>query len=346
VSALVEGRTATPPLVNASRFRAAHEGEWDRLDQLVTRMEKRSVRALSEDDILALPLLYRSALSSLSVARETSLDRALVTYLEQLCTRAYFQLYGVPDTATRQLGRFVARDWPLAVQGLWRETLACLVLTIVGTIAGWWLVTTDPSWYYSIIPDAMSGGRDPAASAATLRATIYDSNPNGSGLATFAAYLFTHNSQVAIFAFALGFAFTVPTVLLLLYNGLTLGAMLCLFAQKGLGLNFLGWLTIHGSTEMFAIILAGAAGMKIGTAVAFPGRDARIEAAVVAGRSAAIAMAGVVLMLLVAGLLEGIGRQTVQSDAMRYGIGLAALAGWLTYYYLPRRREGHDALAA
>jgi hypothetical protein len=31
---------------------------------------------------------------------------------------------------------------------------------------------------------------------------------------------------------------------------------------------------------------------------------------------------------------------------MRYGIGLAALAGWLTYYYLPRRREGHDALAA
>lgn len=345
MSALVDGRAAAP-LVNASRFRAAHEGEWDRLDQLVTRMEKRSVRALSEDDILALPLLYRSALSSLSVARETSLDRALVTYLEQLCTRAYFQLYGVPDTATRQLGRFFARDWPMSVQSLWRETLICLVLTVAGVIAGWWLVATDPSWYYSIIPDAMSGGRDPSASAATLRATIYGSQEGG-GLATFAAYLFTHNSQVAIFAFALGFAFTVPTVLLLVYNGLTLGAMLCLFASKGLGLNFLGWLTIHGSTEMFAIILAGAAGMKIGTAVAFPGREARTEAAVIAGRSAAIAMAGVVLMLLVAGLLEGIGRQTVQSDAMRYGIGLAALAGWLSYYYLPRRRqEGHDALAA
>lgn len=343
MSALVEGAAA--PLVNASRFRAAHEAEWDRLDQLVTRIEKRSVRALSEDDILALPLLYRSALSSLSVARETSLDRALVTYLEQLCTRAYFQLYGVPDTALRQLGGFLVRDWPSAVRSLWRETLACLILTIAGAVAGWWLVATDPSWYYSIIPDTMASGRDPAASVETLRATIYGKQEGGA-LATFAAYLFTHNSQVAIFAFALGFAFTVPTVLLLVYNGLTLGAMLCLFAQKGLGLNFLGWLTIHGSTEMFAIILAGAAGMKIGTAVAFPGREARTEAAVLAGRKAAVAMAGVVLMLMVAGLLEGIGRQTVQADAMRYGIGLAALAGWLAYYYLPRRREGQDALAA
>jgi hypothetical protein len=50
-------------------------------------------------------------------------------------------------------------------------------------------------------------------------------------------------------------------------------------------------------------------------------------------------------MLLVAGLLEGIGRQTVQSDAMRYGIGIAALAGWLCYFYPPRRPEDGDALA-
>ncbi len=344
MSALVDVRAAAVPLVNASRFRAAHEAEWNRLDALLTRMEKKSVRALDEEDILALPLLYRSALSSLSVARETSLDRSLVTYLEQLCTRAYFQLYGVPESAVRQARRFFGSGWPLAVQALWRETLVCLLLTVAGAVAGYWLVATDTSWYYSIIPDAMAGGRDPSASMETLRGTIYGEQKGGM-LATFAAYLFTHNSQVAIFAFALGFAFTVPTVLLLLYNGLSLGAMICLFAQKGLGFGFVGWLTIHGSTEMFAIILAGAAGMRIGTAVAFPGRDARTESAVRAGRGAAVAMAGVVLMLLVAGLLEGIGRQTIQSDATRYGIGLAMLAGWLAYFYLPRRREGSDALA-
>ncbi|AUW58206.1 hypothetical protein C1T17_08905 [Sphingobium sp. SCG-1] len=338
MTAIVEvTQTDSGPLVNASRFRAAHQSDWEGLDLLLTRMEKRSVRSLTDEDILALPLLYRSALSSLSVARETSLDRALVTYLEQLCTRAYFQIYGVPTSAVRQIRQFFARGWPIAVQALWRETVACFLLTVAGAVAGYWLVASDSSWFYSIIPNAIAGGRDPSASVETLRATIYGKQESGM-LATFAVYLFTHNSQIAIFAFALGFAFAVPTVLLLVYNGLMLGAMLAVFAQKGLGFGFAGWLAIHGSTELFAIMLSGAAGIRIGMAVAFPGRAARTEAAVDAGRSAAIAVAGVVCMLLVAGLLEGIGRQTIQSDAMRYGIGIAALAGWLGYFYLPRRR--------
>ena len=301
-------------------------------------MEKRSVKVLDDEAILSLPLLYRSALSSLSVARETSLDKSLITYLEQLCTRAYFQLYGVPTSATRQLMDFFRTGWPTAVRGLWRETLFCVILSIAGALAGYWLVMADPSWYYGIIPDAMSQGRDPSASVETLRKTLYDSEAK-SGLATFAVYLFTHNSQVAIFAFALGFAFAVPSVLLLLYNGLTLGAMVAVFTQKGLGPDFAGWLMIHGSTELFAITLAGAAGVHIGTAVAFPGREARLEAAVHAGRRAATAMAGVVCMLLVAGALEGIGRQTIQSEAMRFLIGSAMLIAWLSYFYLPRRKE-------
>ena len=107
---------AQPALVNASRFRAAHDADWQRLEALVTRIEKRSIRALSDDDLLALPVLYRTALSSLSVARETSLDRALTDYLEQLCTRAYFQLYGVQTSAWTQLKRFFVHGWPAAVQ--------------------------------------------------------------------------------------------------------------------------------------------------------------------------------------------------------------------------------------
>ena len=63
------------PVVNATRFRQAHEEDWSRLEHIVTRMEKRSIRSLSEDDLLALPGLYRTTLSSLSVARDTSLDR-------------------------------------------------------------------------------------------------------------------------------------------------------------------------------------------------------------------------------------------------------------------------------
>lgn len=333
-SAFVESR---PVVVNASRFRAAHEADWERLERLVKRMEKRSIRALSDDDILALPLLYRTTLSSLAVARDTSLDRGLILYLEQLSTRAYFQIYGVQTSVWSQLAHFFARGWPQAVQSLWRETLVCALLMTASAVVAFLLVRSDPSWFFGIIPESLAGGRDPSASAESLRRTLYDRHDDM--LATFATYLFTHNSQIAIFAFALGFAFAVPTILLILYNGLMLGAFFAVFAAKGLAFNLGGWLAIHGTTELFAIAIAGAAGVRIGTAIAFPGRDTRTESAVRAGRSAALAMAGTVIMLAVAGLLEGIGRQTIVDDSSRYMIGAAMLAGWLAYFYMPRRKR-------
>jgi len=329
---------AEPPLVNASRFRAAHELDWKRLDGIVTRIERRGIGALSENDLLMLPLLYRSALSSLSVARETSLDRALITYLEALCTRAYFQIYGVPTSFWSQLKDFFVRGWPRAVRTLWRETLVACLLTLAGALTGFLLVLHDPTVFYMIMPDSLAGGRDPAASAESLRATLYNSG-HKDWLATFATALFTHNAQIAIFAFALGFAFAIPTVLLVVYNGLMLGAFLAVFAGKGLGFEAGGWLFIHGTTEIFSIILSGAAGFRIGTAVAFPGRAARTDFAFAAGRQASVVMAGAVVMLILAGLLEGIGRQTILVDATRYAIGGAMLIGWLTYFYGPRKRD-------
>jgi uncharacterized membrane protein SpoIIM required for sporulation len=325
------------PMVNATRFRKAHEADWARLDELVTRMEKRSIRWLSDDDLLALPGLYRTTISSLSVARDTSLDRALIAYLEQLCTRAYFQIYGVQTPAHRQIARFFAHGWPEAVRALWRETLICVLLTAGAAVLAYLLIRNDPSWFYSMIPEGLTEGRDPSASAAFLRSTLYEKHQDF--LMVFATFLFTHNAQIAIFAFALGFAFGVPSLLLILYNGLMLGAILEVFASKGLGENMAAWLMIHGTTEMFAICIAGAAGLKIGTAIAFPGADSRMAAAVKAGRISATAMIGVVLMLAVAGLLEGVGRQTVESDGLRAAIGASVLAGWLVYFYAWRPRR-------
>ena len=52
-------------------LRAEREAEWLRLDELLTVCEKRSPRALTDEDLAALPVLYRSALSSLSVETDT-----------------------------------------------------------------------------------------------------------------------------------------------------------------------------------------------------------------------------------------------------------------------------------
>ena len=171
-----------------------------------------------------------------------------------------------------------------------------------------------------------------------MRGTLYD---GAEALSAFATFLFTHNTRVAIFAFALGFAFGVPTALLIVYNGAMMGAFFALFVSHDLGFELGGWLIIHGSTEIFAIVLAGAAGFRIGWSVVFPGEQSRLAAAAEKGRSAALVMGGVIVMLLVAGLLEGFGRQLVLSDGARYAIGLAMLFLWCAYFYLPRRAKAH-----
>ncbi|PTQ09446.1 hypothetical protein CLG96_14645 [Sphingomonas oleivorans] len=319
-------------------FREAHEADWRRLEDIVARAERKSVRSLADEDLFALPLLYRSALSSLSVARDTSLDKALVDYLESLCTRAYMFVYGVRTSPGSRLARFFRRDWPAAIRAIAMETIIVALMMIAGAVAGYLLVRHDPSWFYEIIPAGLADGRDPGASTASLEAALQDDgSANGDALGAFAAFLFTHNAQIAILAFALGFAFGIPTLLLIAYNGIMLGAFLALYVPRGLGPMVGGWLAIHGTTELFAIILAGAAGLRIGRSVMFPGGATRMAAAVRAGQTAATAMAGVVLMLMVAGLLEGIGRQTITTMPVRYLIGAAALAGWCVYYYLVGR---------
>ena len=320
---------------DSRRFRAAREPEWRRLEDILARAEAGSLRKLGDEDLLALPILYRGALSSLSVARETSLDLELVNYLEALCARAYFFVYGVRTRAGRRIADFFARDWPAAVRGMWKETLASLLLMIVGALAGYVLVQSDSAWFGSFVPAELASGRDFNASTETLRETLYH-DEGADGLGVFATMLFTHNSQVSMLCFALGFAFGVPTAMLIVHNGSMLGAFLALFESRGLGFEMGGWLIIHGSTELFAIVLAGAAGFKIGWSVVFPGEATRLAAAVRAGRSAAIVMGGVIVMLLVAGLLEGFGRQLVTGDATRYAIGLAMLTLWLGYFYIPR----------
>ena len=317
-------------------LRAERAAEWHRLDGLLTLCEKKSPRALDDEDLLALPILYRGALSSLSVARETSLDLELITFLESLCARAYFFLYGVRTTPGGRLLQFLLRDWRAAVRSLWPETLVSLALLIVGAIAGYFLVQAEPSWYGAFVPGELANGRDFAADRELLREGLYDGGGDAP-LAVFATFLFTHNAQVAIFCFALGFAFGVPTIMLLLYHGAMLGAFFALYGGHGLGVELGGWLIIHGSTELFAIVLAGAAGLRIGWSVVFPGDSSRLAAASRTGREAATAMVGVVLMLLAAGLLEGFGRQLITADSVRYGIGVGMLLLWCAYYYLPRR---------
>ena len=320
------------------RFRREREASWHELETLLDRAERGAASRLSDDELLAIPGLYRAALSSLSVARSTSLDQALVDYLEALSARAYFFVYGSRTSFKERMQRFFARDWPAAVKSIWRETAVSALITFTGAIAAYLLVTSDPDWYSAFVSGEMAGGRDPSASTEYLKSTLYGSGDASEALGVFATSLFTNNAQVALFAFALGFAFCLPTSFLLAYNGCALGAMFAVFASRNLGFEFAGWLLIHGVTELLAVIIAGAAGLRIGWSIAFPGDQSRMAAAEHSGREGAVIILGVVIMLFIAGLLEGFGRQLIDSDFIRYSIAAASAVVWGTYFYRGDRR--------
>ncbi len=334
------GTLAAPPDIESAalrsdRFRLEREGEWRRLDDIIKRMEGGGLRRISDEDLIALPALYRTAASSLSVARETSLDAATLAYLEALVQRAWFQVYGPRQGFARWLRGFLLGGWSRAVRALWLDISIALFVMVAGTIVGWLLVAQDEAWYYRLFPAGPGEARVPGASREQLLQTLA-TEESAAGLSAFAAQLFSNNSGVCILAFALGFAFGIPSLLLLVHNMALLGAMLWLFNGQGLVIELAAWLSVHGTTEIFGILLAGAAGLHIGRAMAFPGTLPVLDAAAAAGRRSAVVMVGVVIMMIVAALLEAFPRQLVDGTQGRFLIGGTMLVFWLAYFLLYR----------
>lgn len=319
-------------LLKSRRFRMEREGDWRKLEEILDIIESGKRQELSDDEIIALPVLYRAALSSLSVARSVSLDQHLIAYLEGLSTRAYFCVYGTRSRFFERAAAFFAYDWPRAVSSFRVETVVSGALILLGAVVSFILTRSNSEWFFSFMPGGLSEGRDPSATTAQLRDAIFKGH-DASGLAAFSSFLFTHNAEIAILAFALGIACCLPTGLLMIYNGLMLGALWAVYFDHGLGLDFGGWILIHGVTELFAVTLAGAAGFRIGWALAFPGEKTRAAALADAGRKAAVVMIGVVVMLGVAGLLEGYARQLITNTALRYAIAALTASLWFTYFY-------------
>ncbi len=329
--------TAPADIENAAlrsdRFRLEREEDWRRLENIVARMERKGLARIDDDDLLALPALYRTAASSLAVARETSLDAATLAYLEGLVQRAWFQVYGPRKGFFAWFREFLFGGWSRAVRAIGLDILIALLVMVAGVVVGWLLVAGDEAWYFRLLPADLAGTRVPGASREMLARTLYNES-DGAGLSAFAAYLFNNNAGVCILAFALGFAFGIPSLMLLVHNMAMLGAILWLFDGVGLTMDFAAWLSVHGTTELFGILLSGAAGLHIGRSMAFPGDQAVLSAAAAAGRRASVVMVGVVIMMIVAALLEAFPRQLVTDMGTRFAIGGTFLAFWLAYFFL------------
>jgi uncharacterized membrane protein SpoIIM required for sporulation len=325
-------------------FRREREATWRALDDMVGRAEKRGVKTLSSTELVRLPSLYFATLSSLSVARSISLDRNVVEYLESLASRSFFLVYGSRTNLWEAIIDFFVWRLPAAVRRL-RGPLAIAVLAfLAGVLAGYVLTAANADWYYSFIDEDLAGGRTPTASTEYLRKGLFDETTgDANALSFFATFLFTHNAKIGMMCFALGFAFGLPTIILLVQNGLMMGAFFALYASRGLGIELGGWIFIHGVTELLAIILCGAAGLALGGALAFPGAHSRLANLASTGRVAAQVVIGAVALLLIAGLLEGLGRQLITDTSLRYAIAATTAVAWCLYFgFAGRNRTDGD----
>lgn len=320
----------TAPDLKSVQFRQEREPQWQELERLMTRVEKQGPQGLSFDESLAFATLYRKTLSSLSVAREISLDRGVQSYLEALAARAYSLMYTRPNKPGVATIDFFVRGLPRAVCELWLSLVVAVAAFALGAIFGFVLYHEDIGWLTAIMGSDPFGGRGPEQTVEELRATVYDPGTlaeRTQGWASFAVSLMINNVGVALLAFSLGVAGAVPTLGLLFYNGLIIGLFYSVFHDKGLGLDILAWLSIHGVTEISAIFIAGAAGIHVGRGVLFPGRKSRAARLRDNGRRAGQVAMGGVVMLIVAGLIEGYLRQAVDVLEWRLiiGWGLGAL---------------------
>ncbi len=297
---------------------------------------------------LVLPELAQELNSSLSVARSISLDKPMILYLESLASRVSLLLNDEQPPLGAQFRRFFSHTWPQAMRALGWDVLLSALIFFGGMAVAMILFSNDQEWFYAFL-----GGdsRNPESSTEYLAETLYDDpeavfsrelQEEGTGsylldLTVFSAYLFQNNFYVSMLALAGGLLFASITLWVLFFNGLALGAFVSLFYSRDLGVDVVGWLSIHGVTEIGAIIISGAGGLLIGRTMLFARGQSMAHALRAIGPRIAAVVLTMLIMLAVAAVVEGYLRQIINSMELRYMIGWGLGAAWLGYFIFAGR---------
>jgi uncharacterized membrane protein SpoIIM required for sporulation len=145
----------------------------------------------------------------------------------------------------------------------------------------------------------------------------------------------TNNILVSVNALALGVTAGLGTGFVLIRNGMMIGGLSAVATQYKVDLLFWAVILPHGIIELTAICFAGGAGFVLARAIYAPGDLPRRDALQIAGGEATRLMVGVVVMLIIAGLIEGF--ITPQPIHPLLKISFALLTAVLLLIYLNMR---------
>lgn len=147
-----------------------------------------------------------------------------------------------------------------------------------------------------------------------------------------------NNITVAFRTFALGLLTCIGTGWSLFQNGIMLGSFETFFYQHGLLGESMLAIFLHGTLEISAIIVAGAAGLALGNGFLFPGTYSRMTSFRHGAKRGLKIVVGTVPIFVMAGFIEGfVTRHTEIANWLRLTIILLSLT-FVIYYFiiLPR----------
>ena len=320
-------------------FVVKHQESWSRLGSLTD--QARRPRKLSADHLDELVQLYQRTSAHLATARVTYAgDVALVSRLTLLVTDANGVLYSQREVeASRSLATFATKTFPQAVWSIrWFVAASAAFTFIPWAVFNIWL---------AVSPRAVNT----TGPAALRDIYIHDKFVNyyrSDSATAFANQVFWNNIRVGILAFAVGILFCVFTAFVLAQNGANGGIAGGLFTNIGEWDKFWGLILPHGLLELSAVVVAGAAGLRIGWTVIDPGDRTRRAALAEEGQRSGVVVMGLLVAFLMAALIEGFVTGQTWSTWIRVGIGAAgfiAFWGWTITYGLQDRRDRRGAAA-
>jgi uncharacterized membrane protein SpoIIM required for sporulation len=287
------------------QFIARHQGEWQAFEHwLETRADPR--RALSErnsgeigDD--QVPARYRRLCQQLALARRRGYSPVVTARLQALMQRGHNLLYRTPPPRWRRALEFLLADFPRLVRSepgcMWAAAaLFALPLAIMFV-----LLQFHPELIYGVMEPAQVAQMERMYDPASERHAL--GRDSGSDWQMFGHYVM-NNISIGLRTFASGLLAGIGTVLVLIFNGVTIGAVFGHLQQIGYGDPLWRFVAGHAPFELTAIVLAGGAGLRLGLNLVAPGRQRRIDALVSGGIKGARLCLGVAFMLLVAAFIE------------------------------------------
>lgn len=277
--------------------------QWRQLEALCAQLESRGDRRrLGANRRTEFAKLYRCACADLALADAHQLPGETVRYLHQLVGRAHNQLYRTrgleSDSWADELFERVPRR-------LFRDNSLRLAAVIFW---GGFLLSAFLASEFTPVPQFAEQvlGKDSMMSLDTMYSEpIGAGGRSGNDSSAMAGFYIFNNAGIGLRCFAMGIIFGVGGMFALAFNAVFLGAAFGYMSTTPHSENFFNFVTAHGPFELTAIVMSGAAGMRLGFALVHTGGLSRLESVTAASRRALPTMMAAVLLFVGAAFIEG-----------------------------------------